>query len=98
MSLGDAKPKRAIEVSQAEASDAVCGVGRDVCRVDGADRRDNAKTAGIRRFTGDTVAGGAVPNLGKEGAPRDPFRAAGAPAGMPLPRNTARHERVPQPT
>jgi len=62
------------------------GVGRDVCRVDGADRRDHAKTAGIRRFTGDTVAGGAVAKLGKVGAPRDQFRRRGRPGELLLPR------------
>src|SRR5260370_13904665 len=85
MSLGDAKPKRAIEVSQAEASDAVCGVGRDVCRVDGADRRDHAKTAGIRRFTGNTVAGGAGAKHPKVSAPRDQFRLRGLPGAVPPP-------------
>ena len=77
--------RQAAVTGQAEASDSVSGVGRYVCRVDSADRRDHAKTAGIGRFTGDTVAGGAVAKPGKVGARATNSGVAGGPVSCPSP-------------
>ena len=60
--LGDALPHGAIEIRKTVAADAGLGIGRDVGRVNGAERRAHFQAAGERlaarnRMTGHAIAG-----------------------------------------
>ena len=65
VALGDAEAKRAVEIIQRHAPDAVVRIRRDIVRIDGTDRNTHAQAARVGWLAGNTVAGRAIAEPGK---------------------------------
>ena len=65
MSVGDAKAERAVEIGKAKPSDTIYGIGRDVRRVDGANRDRHPQAAGKSRPASHAVTSRAVAKFGE---------------------------------
>jgi hypothetical protein len=71
MAVGDTKAQRSVEIREAEASNAVFGIGRDIGRVDGPDRDRHPQAAGERGPAGHSMARCAIAEFGEVFTARD---------------------------
>ena len=74
MAVGNTKAQRSVEIREAEASNAVFGIGRDIGRVDGPDRDRHPQAAGERGPAGHSMARCAIAEFGEVFTARDQRR------------------------